>query len=318
MARETLTSLVQSVKDYVTDPTSNIITPGLSTSDDFIKKELNKTYRDIQSQLQNHLTQRVQTSVTVSGQQFYALPPDCHSIESITITIAGRKWPIQPVEIDKWQDANRVLFTATTIPQYYLRREKDFGIWPIPYASDNTITLWYNRILKDMSADDYTTGTVDVVRGSANVTGNSTAFTSAMVGRYLEVLSDGSFYRIDSVTSATLLTLENVYQGTTGSTQAYIIGESPEIPEQMHEFLPYKVAAAYYGGPRRDPTQAQSMLNYYYTGDFNNSSRNPQDIRSGVVYWINWYNGKGRSTTGIVDHSDLRYSWFNDQTTIVT
>lgn len=316
--RETWSSLIASCKDYVTDPSTVAIQSGLSSADTFIKKELNKTCRNIQAQLQNHLTQRVQTTTTVSSQQFYALPPDCHTIDSITVTISGRKFPIYPVEIDKWLEANRLVFSATAIPTYYLRREKDFGIWPTPSAAGQVITLWYDRIYKDMTADDYSTGSIDVTSNSATVVGNTTTFTSAMVGRYLEVITDGSWYRIASVESATSLTLENVFQGTTAATQSYIIGESPEIPEQLHEYLPYKVAAAYYAGPRRDPVQAQAMLNYYYTGDFNNSSRDPQEVRGGVNYWISWYNGKGRSNNGIVDRSKLNTIFFNDQWSTVT
>lgn len=316
--RETYSSLIQSVKDYISDPTTQVVNQGISDTDSFIKKELNKSYREIQAQIKNHLTQRVQTTVTVSGQQFYALPVDCHLIDSITVTISGRKFPIYPVEIDKWLEANRLVFSATAIPTYYLRREKDFGIWPIPQADGQVITLWYDRISKDMTAIDYTTGNVSVTNASATVTGLGTAWTSDMVGRYFEVLSDGGWYRIASVQSATELTLENVYQGVTTTGASYIIGDSPEIPEQLHEFLPYKVAATYYAGPRRDPIQAQSMMNYYYTGDFNNSSRNPQDVRNGVIYWINWYNGKGRSDNGIVDRSKLNTIFFNDQWSTVT
>ena len=318
MPRETFTSLIQSAKDYISDPSTAVINPGISNTDSFIKKELNKTSRAIQSQMQNHLTQRVQTSVTVANQQFYALPVDCLNIDSITVTISGRKFPIQPVEIDKWLEANRIVFSATAIPTYYLRREKDFGIWPIPMAAGQTITLWYDRITKDMQFDDYTAGTANVVLNSATVVGTSTLWTSAMIGRYFEVLSDGGFYRIQSVESNTSMTLENVYQGVTANTNSYLIGESPEIPEQMHEYLPYKVAAAYYAGPRRDSTQAQTMLNYYYTGDFNNSSRDLQDVRGGVNYWISWYNAKGRSNTGVIDKSKLNTIFFNDQFTTIT
>jgi len=316
--RETYSSLIASCKDYITDPSSTAIQAGLSDTESFIKKELNKTIRDAESKLDNHLTQRVQTAVTVANQQFYALPPDLHTIEAITVTISGRKFPIYPVEIDKWLEANRLVFSATAIPTYYLKRVRDFGIWPTPQAAGQTITMWYNTITKDLTAEDYTTGTITVTNNSASVVGLSTSWTSAMVGRYLEVIADGSWYKISSVESATTLTLENVYQGTTAATQSYIIGESPEIPEQMHEYLPYRVAAAYYAGPRRDAATAQTMLNFYYTGDFNNSSRDPQDVRGGIIYWTNWYNGKGRSNNGITDHSSLNTIFFNDQFTNIT
>jgi hypothetical protein len=316
--RETFTSLIQASQDYVTDPSTSASQVGVSDSRTFFKKEINKCYRDLQAKFSNQLTQRVQTSATVAGQQFYYLPADCHTIEAITVTIAGRKFPIYPVEIDKWLEANRIVFSATAIPTYYIRREKDFGIWPIPQAADQTITLWYNRILKDMSAEDYNTGTVTMVTNTVNVVGSGTTWDATMVGRYFQVANDGSWYRIATVPTPTTLTLENYYAGSSGNTLSYVIGESPEIPEQVHEFIPYKVAAAYYAGPRRDPVTAQAMINYFYTGDFNNASRDPQQVRGGAIYWENWFNGKGRSASAVTDSSSLNTIFFNDQWSTVT
>ena len=74
----------------------------------------------------------------------------------------------------------------------------------------------------------YETGTVDVTNGSATVTGNSTVWTSAMVGRKIRIASENAYYRIKAVGSGTSLTLEVLYQGTTktlalGTNPAYSI-----------------------------------------------------------------------------------------------
>ena len=74
----------------------------------------------------------------------------------------------------------------------------------------------------------YETGTVDVTNGSATVTGNSTVWTSAMVGRKIRIASENAYYRIKAVGSGTSLTLEVPYQGTTktlalGTNPAYSI-----------------------------------------------------------------------------------------------
>ena len=60
----------------------------------------------------------------------------------------------------------------------------------------------------------YADGTVDLTQGSRTVTGTTTAFTSAMVGRKL-IGPDSSYYKIIAVASGTSLTLSEPYQGAT-------------------------------------------------------------------------------------------------------
>jgi hypothetical protein len=69
----------------------------------------------------------------------------------------------------------------------------------------------------------YTTGTVDVTQGSATVTGTSTVWTSAMVGRQLRVADDSGFYKIKTVTPPDSITLDTVYAGITKTAQGYSI-----------------------------------------------------------------------------------------------
>lgn len=318
MPRETFSTLIQTATDLVTDPTTTSTNSGISDSQTFIKKQINRTVQEIQSRLPGRMTQRVQTALTVANQQYYYLPPDCRTIDAMTVTIAAKKWPLQSMEIDRWLEVNRINFSGTAIPTYFFQREKDFGIWPIPQAADNTITLWYQRVYRDLSNLDYTTGTVTVTANSASVTGSITVWTSAMIGRYFQTTNDGNWYRIATVPSATSLTLESVFEGSTASGEAYTIGESPEVPAEMHEYIPYRVAAAYYGGPRRDAEMAEKMLRYYYNGSYATPPVDPQAATSGVNYWINWYNGKGRSDTGVTDKSTLQTIFFNDAWTTVT
>jgi hypothetical protein len=316
--RETFTTLIQQSVDLITDPSTTASQTGLSDTATYVKKQINQLVRDLQARTNNFMTQNISTTSTVANQQGYYLPVDCHTIEAITVAVAGRNWPIQPVELDKWLELNRTVFASTQFPTYYLRREKDFLIWPTPGSSGNTITLYYNRILKDLTNADYTDGTVSVTSGVSTITGTGTTWTAAMVGRYFQVNNDGAWYRILSWTSTTSMTLETDYDGSTAAGVNYTIGESPEIPEQMHQFIPYGVAANYYGGVRRDQETAQTMLNYFYTGDYNNSSRDPQQCRSGVDYWVNYYNSQGRDTTGLTDRGIDSGGLFNDQFTNVT
>ena len=71
----------------------------------------------------------------------------------------------------------------------------------------------------------HTTGNINVTQYSVSVAGGATSpiFTSAMVGRLL-IVSGGTIpYRITSFTSATIITLETPYLGSTATNQSYSI-----------------------------------------------------------------------------------------------
>jgi len=77
-----------------------------------------------------------------------------------------------------------------------------------------------------VTVPDYTTGTISISSGSATVTGSGTTFTSTMAsGQYwIQFSGSNDWYKITAFTSATSLTVEEVYQGTTNlSASTYII-----------------------------------------------------------------------------------------------
>lgn len=69
----------------------------------------------------------------------------------------------------------------------------------------------------------YSTGTVTTVNGSATITGSGTAWTSALVGRKIQIQGDQAHYYILSVNSVISITLSVPYQGTSQSAVTYNI-----------------------------------------------------------------------------------------------
>ena len=69
----------------------------------------------------------------------------------------------------------------------------------------------------------YTTGTVTATNGSKTITGSGTTFTAAMVSRKIRMGSENAYYRIAAYVSATEVTLEVPYQGTTASGKTFSI-----------------------------------------------------------------------------------------------
>lgn len=83
------------------------------------------------------------------------------------------------------------------------------------YFVDNT----HGIMMKGSNA--YTAGTVDVTHGGTTVTGTSTTFTSAMVGR--DILLQGAWYPISAFTDTTHVTIGIPYAGSTLTGSTYTI-----------------------------------------------------------------------------------------------
>ncbi|HEC65428.1 MAG TPA: hypothetical protein ENI23_09045 [bacterium] len=312
MARETFSDLILTAQNYLSDDSTSSKT-NLSDTQTFLKKEINKGTRLIFNRLRMHKTQRQQTASTVEDQQFYHLPPDFGTLESITVTTGGIKYPLTPIDSqESWDDLNQIDFSPTTFAQKVFVRRDDFGIWPTPAADDDTITLNYNVIHKDMANTDHTAGTVSTTQNDATVTGTDTSFTAAMVGRWFKADSDGEWYRITSFTSLTSIELESVFEGTAVSGDTYVIGESPEVPVELHELIPHFATAQFYMGPKRNIEKAQGHLNYFWTSDFMNNSRRMRDAHGGLLYAVRRYAATGRSNSRLVRRRGSVVSRFNE------
>ena len=82
-------------------------------------------------------------------------------------------------------------------------------------------SFWYKQGTISFVAE-YTTGTVTATNASTTITGSGTTFTSAMVGRKFRV-AGGEYYTVATYSSATSITLDVAYAGSTASAQTYSI-----------------------------------------------------------------------------------------------
>lgn len=114
---------------------------------------------------------------------------------------------------------------------------------------------------------DHTTGTVTVKNNSKTVVGSTTAWTKAMVGRKFRVDADGDVYKIESVDSATLLTLTREYQGTGGSGKSYtVLGETKVIFIIEGQGEVYEVRIELYPSSNLTP-EVLSVNSYFEPGN---------------------------------------------------
>lgn len=302
--RYTYSQLVQDSQDLCIDDTSTTYT-GLSDTKTFIKREINNVNTDIFNLLKNYKLQPPPyTDTTVANQIYYTFRPGFSKLTSLTVSVGTYIPPLRIVETeDEWNALQQVPVTSAWPTHVYPRRD-DFGLYPTPQTA-YTMTISGIWIPTNMTTDDNKDGTIAWTNGSTAIVGTNTTFNAAMVGSWLgTTASDGTFnsnlYRIATYTDATHITVDRKVIDTTGSGLSYIIGQSPEIPEDLHQFIPYRVAAAYYGIRRRNPTLAQSYLNYFWTGDYNNGKREGE-VQGGVLNVLRDLLQKGRSNSGLVE-----------------
>lgn len=221
----------------------------------------------------------VNTSGTQSGThtvttQRYVLPAYTSKPKSVYVTVGGYRYMPKEVSTqEEWDELNQVVITGDTATHYRVY-DGFLELFPKPATANCVVTLNARRVPKDLSAADFTTGTIDIVtNGSQLVTGSGTSWTVPMAGRWLKITpsntatadGDGYWYEIARVISSTTLVLRKPYLGTsltTGAGAAYIIGQASLIPEP-HDVLPvYDALKIYFTSiePNNDKAQLYASL----------------------------------------------------------
>lgn len=272
----------------------------------FFKQRINARAGLILAKLPSHLSEITRTFSTVEDQQYYHYPPgNMKEIESLKITIGSVDYPLKPIHSNqRWNEINALTIQAGAIPTHYFKRQRDFGIYPIPQAA-YTGTIVYSIRAGGMTATDYTTSTVTVVENDATVTGSGTTFVVAMPGRWFSLAdtngeSRGTWYRIGSFTSTTVLELETYFEETGEAGASYIIGESPELPEEGHELCAHGALMDYFMSFRQAPGKAKTWSNLFWTGDPNTNKARAEAGRKpwtggGLLGLINDYRDRDSS-----------------------
>lgn len=311
MARQSFTQLQTTSKDYISQPTGSVAS---STIASFIKQHINSRYHIIQRHLQGYINLDLpQNADTVEDQQRYHYPQNISPpITSATLEISSVSYPLDIIDSQRhWDILNQITFSGTAIPQYIFPMRDYFELWPIPVSDGDTITLISNLLDRDMTQEDYTTGTVTVTNNDATITGAGSTWTADMAGRWFQATVDQYWYRLATFTSATGMELESVFEGITKAGDTYIIGEVPEIPSELHELIPHGVAADFYAGPRKDFAAAQSHNNYFWTGDFFNNERRPSLVSGGLINAKRRYSKRG--TSSIIRKSGGQHNKYDER-----
>lgn len=217
------------------------------------KQDINQALRLFKNAARRYWTRKEATTNLVASQQYYTFPEDMVRITEVKANTGGYNWPLVQVDSEQlWNKFNVIPSNTVIVPQFYfIRGRNEIGLYPTPSQNQTAgLIVSYEPRMTDMSIDDVTTTTVTVTQGSQSVTSPSTSFNTNMAGQYFTVSNtdasyDGNWYPIVAATSS-ILTLENYYQGPTGSGVACQIGQVPDIPEEYHLGLVYYACYNYY------------------------------------------------------------------------
>lgn len=230
-----------------------------------LARAINQGARKFGAVLNRDWRLREQTFSTVASQVYFQTPEDCIRVKGVSIAVGSTNYNLTEISDDDTWAALTMRAQTSAAPMYfYVKGSDQFGIYPA-LSGAYTGTLAYEHSMRDMSQDDYTTGTVTVTNGSAAVVGSGTTWTASMVGRVLFITDgsqDGMGYKISAFTDATHITLENYYGGTTGGAKTYLIGEVPDIPEEFHESLIDYALYRYYRMRRDIPTSKEMKATF--------------------------------------------------------
>lgn len=142
----------------------------------------------------------------------------------------------------------------------------------------NTISFNYKRRVTDLTFADYSTGTVSATNGSSAITGAGTGFVVNYLpsagnvfnlNLWLKIIppsGDGNWYQINSLDSATVLTLVNKYSGGTTNGASFIIGQMPVILEDFHNLIVYRALMTYFSTIVDNTNKYKEFLEMYTLG----------------------------------------------------
>lgn len=224
------------------------------------KRDINEGGAMFLNRLGRKFNKEYKTANLVANQQYYQLPSDVLRISEVRCLNGTVYYSPQLVTSEEeWNRLNTTTVSGSVPTHYYVRGFNEVGFYPIPSASVTSglsVSFEPQHVL--LSQADFTTGTVTVSNGSVTLTHSGTSFTTAMVGRYLQVTdgTDGRWYRIASYTSSSVLSLENYYEGTSGSAKTYRIGEVMKIPQAYQDAPVYYAVDRFYL-TQNDQTSAQ-------------------------------------------------------------
>lgn len=197
-----------------------------------------------------------ETIATVASQSYVLIPQRIRKLTALLFSGTNIYYPVTAIfDADKWNTVIASRLAANDVPLFVYVEDRRVNIAPTPATTTNSVIMRGRLNLRDLSIVDYTTGNIlTATNNSTAIVGTGTTWTASMVGRYIRITNsdtankgDNFWYKIAAYISATQLTLETPYEGTsiTAGGAAYKIGEMCPIPEAYDMAPVYRAIALF-------------------------------------------------------------------------
>lgn len=235
------------------------------------KRDINSGGTLFMAGLGREYNRKSRTTNSVALQQYYQLPEDGHRLKEIIYNTGSWQPPLEQVPDEfAWRMMNMASIVGVPT-HYFIKGYDEVGLYPIPASAvTNGIELVFSPRHLELTEDDTTSTTssttVTVTNASQTVTSSGTIMTPKMVGQWFQSTdgTDENWYKISAVPDTATLTLENYYQGVSGASKTFRIGQVMDLPE---EYLDAPVDYAMYRHYTRRGSQ-KSRYTIGHAGEF--------------------------------------------------
>lgn len=238
----------------------------------FFKQGINIGQGMLEAAIDSYYTEETITRSTSVNIYAYKCPVDIVRVVEAYQMTGTTQYNLIPIyNEDEWQNIRSLTRnSANDSPRYIFVRKGIFELDTASATASNTIYLRYQATSGLLQYADYNAGTITTLAAlGTGATGNSTTFTNAMIGRYFKVDSEGNWYKISDVASATALTIDAPYQGLaiSAGSESYTIGQMPRTPESTHTIPVWYSLMMYYLGFKQNSDSAV-LYKTMYDSDF--------------------------------------------------
>jgi hypothetical protein len=244
-----------------------------------------------------HWLEDLYTVDTIAATGTFALPKDYRKMITVSQTYGTREYPI--TELPDPKAFNKLFYLSVIqsafVAQYYHLRGSNLLIFPFCSTSTDHIKMWYLKNPISMTQLDYNEGTISLTTATSAVTGVGTYWLANVVVGSSIILNDIA-YKITAVTSDTQLTISQLFQGATLTTQPYSIGDVPTIPEPFTDILWIGAAREYWALYKKDEKQSALLADRFNEYESrlkeNTSAKSVEDFispRKGMLWNPNMY-----------------------------
>lgn len=195
------------------------------------------------------------TDITQASVQFLPLPYNFGKLIRTSVTVGSTLYsPAEAPSKMFWDRLNYIQYTSQVPYFFFIQGSQNIqklGFYPTPSTAGNTITYYYQMKAMDLSHDDATGNNITTATTTNDVTTltqSGTSFTSAMVGRWIQLTDfDGYWYQIATVPTTSTITLATPISRVFSSpTFSWTIGEMSVIPDGYEDMIEADVLAKHF------------------------------------------------------------------------